>query len=107
VKTSFVLVATALLALALPPDVRAEPENEGQKVVRIVGLNPENAAFALVDPGPSAECFFSLIGFDHKTVTGRLWYASLLDALARGAKIDVAYERSDRSCIATQINFYP
>jgi len=81
----------------------AAPEMEADKNVSLISASNETATVAVKDAGPSRECFFTLIGFDPTTAVGRIWYATILEALSTGAKVDLAYERSGNNCQLTQV----
>jgi hypothetical protein len=81
------------------------PENEGPTLLLSIHVNNAGLAFITVtNPGPSANCAFTLIGFDSTTASGRVMYATALEAFTTGARVVVSYERSGAGCSVTQLS---
>jgi len=85
----------------------ATPESEQVTVLAGVHLNTTTASLNVQNPGPSLACFYSLIIFDATTATGRLMYATALEALSTDAPVTVLYERNGTGCVLTQISILP
>jgi len=85
----------------------ATPESESLKLLAGVHLNTTTASLNVQNPGPSLACFYSLITFDPTTATGRLLYATALEALSTDATVTVNYERNGTGCVLTQISILP
>jgi len=97
----------AAVVLAVSGVAWATPEAENTTQLAGVHLNTTMAFLNVQNPGPSLACFYSLITFDPKTATGRLLYATALEALSTDATVTVHYERNGAGCVLTQISILP
>ena len=82
----------------------ASEESEIDKTLQQLAVNELAAGVSVSPRGPSGACLFGLVVFDPTTATGRLWYATLLEALDSGAAIDLTYDRSGDQCRLKQVN---
>jgi Cu/Ag efflux protein CusF len=92
-----VISGTAATALAVS-------ETESNKTVGQMSANSVTASVTVTVLGPSTNCAFGLIQFNPTTALGRVWYATLLEALSTNAPVDIVYDRSGNACTVTQVN---
>jgi hypothetical protein len=106
VANSAFLAAAAALAGGLCPwgEARAAEESELDKRVAQLVVNELFAGVILGERETSSACAFGMVAFDHESATGRVWYATLLEALGSGASVDVVFERSAERCQLRQIH---
>lgn len=105
-ENSRALAAAAALisGLWVAGAAHATEEAERDKNVIQLAVNELLTAVAVSDREASAACVFGLVLFDHTTATGRVWYATLLEALDTGAAIDLIYDRSGDRCQLKQLH---
>jgi hypothetical protein len=98
VNSAFLAAAAALVGGLCPSGARAAEESELDKRVVQLVVNELFAGVILGEREASSACAFGLVAFDPASATGRIWYATLLEALGTGASVDVVFERSAGQC---------
>jgi len=99
------LLASAIFTLTLFGSAgvaHAVPESENNKTLAGLFVNVSTAFIGINSPGVSATCTFG-VSFNPTTSIGRIWYATLLEAVSTNAVVDIGYDRNGNSCTLTQV----
>jgi len=100
-------ILTSVITLAAVAGVSGEafavPKSEVNKTIALVGHSAPSSAVTVNSPGDSANCVYG-INFNATSADGRIWYATLLEALSTGAPVDIYYDRSGGTCTLTMVH---
>jgi hypothetical protein len=101
-----VLVSAVALFASGASQAFAAGEQEFNKTVKLLSIKEGGASVVVNEAGPSGACDLSKVGFDATTPVGRIWYATLLEALSTGASVDLGYERTANLCRLVQVQIH-